>query len=297
MFIDPVLQEEFQRTGFVVVDLLAAAEAAELLDRLTRLEAVAPDWPAGGDATLRQSFFHPDPTYRAEVDTLGRAALTEALARLISGYRILAAGHFIKGPDTPAMNLHRDWTIVRNLETPSLNVWCPLMPVDERNGTLAVVPGSQALPNVESAGVSRFYAKYGETLKRRGERPSLQAGQAIIFDNRLMHWSTPNETGAPRHVLRGICMPEDERVVFYRLEVEAGGRRFEVLDVEDGGVLTGIPDDLELGVIQKKSLGYVPNLNRPLTLSQCERLLRHRKEGRPRRPMTGLRRWVSNLAG
>jgi len=299
MFKDPALQDDFERNGFVIVDLLGGSQAAELLESLIRLEADAPAWTPEGGETLRQSFFHPDSAYRAAVDKAGRGLLEEALARFVSGYRLLAAGHFIKGPHTPAMNLHRDWTVVRDPQFPSLNVWCPLVPVDERNGTLAVLPGSQALPNVESAGVPRFYAAYGEVLKTLCVRPSLAPGQTLIFDNRVMHWSTPNATEAPRHVLRGICMPADERMVFYRLDVDAGGRRFEIVDVEDGGVLSGIPDDLEMGSSRKRSLGYIPNTNRPLSRSECVRILRRQETGPVwhRGPLRALARWGTRLSG
>jgi len=273
-FRDPERQEALERQGFAVVPLFDEAEAAALLGQLEQLEREAPEAPMGRGEALRKSFFHPDLDYRNRVDALGREALAGPLAATLEGFRIVASGQFTKLPNAKEMGIHRDWTMMRDPALAALNIWCPLVPVDRHNGTLALLPGSHKLPNVETPGVRPFYNDYPDELKKRSVSFSLRPGEAVIFDNRLLHWSTANRTTEPRPVLRAVTVPEGERIVFYRLDEESGGSRFELLDIEEDGVLAQTPRQTEEGQLHgKRSLGFVANDNRSLSLRECEALL------------------------
>jgi len=296
IFRDPQRQETLERQGFLVVPLFGEAEAAGLLDRLERLEREAPEAPMPPDEALRKSFFHPDLDYRTRVDALGREALAGPLSELIDNYRIVACGQFTKRPNAKEMAIHRDWTMMRDPALAALNIWCPLVPVDRGNGTLALLPGSHRLPNVETPGVRPFYEDYPDALKKRSVSFALRPGEAVIFDNRLLHWSTANRTDEPRPVLRAVAVPEGERIVFYRLDQESGGKRFEILDIEEEGALAQTPRETEEGQISRRSLGFVANDNRPLSLRQCEALLG--VERRAPGPVAALvRRFAALVAG
>lgn len=296
VFRDSARQEAFERQGFALVRLFDGAQAAALLERLEALERRAPPVQLPPDEALRKSFFHPDLDYRTQVDAVGREALAGRLAEILDGYRIVACGQFTKRPHAKEMGLHRDWTMMRNPALPAVNIWCPLVPVDRSNGTLALLPGSHKLPNVEAPGVQPFYGGYAQALKKRSMSFALAPGEALIFDNRVLHWSTANRTGDPRPVLRAVAVPQEERIVFYRLDEESGGRRFELLDLEEDGVLTRTPRDTEEGKARQRSLGFVSNENRPLSLRECEALLA-RGAGRPGPVASLLRRFAAFVAG
>lgn len=273
IFVDPALQETFEAQGFAVVRLLSGAEAASLLDGLEALRRDAPPVELPPDEALVKSFFHTDADYRTGVDALVREALSAPFRTVVAGYRLAACGQFIKRPRAKEMGLHRDWTILRDPGLPALNIWCPLVEVGRSNGTLALLPGSHKLPNIETPGVEPFYAGYGEALKRGGVTFDLSAGEAVLFDNRILHWSTANATDRERPVLRAVSLPQSERIVFYRVEAESGGARFEIVDIEEDGALSATPRETEHGTIARKSLGFVANDNRSISLRECERLL------------------------
>jgi hypothetical protein len=295
VFLDQARQEAFERDGFAVVRLFDSAAAAALLDRLDSLQRGAPPVQLPPDEALLKSFFHPDAAYRTQVDSAGREALEEPLTAILDRYRIVACGHFTKRPNAAEMGLHRDWTMMRDPGQPALNIWCPLVPVGRSNGTLALLPGSHRLPNIETPGVEPFYGRYAQALKKRSVTFDLAPGEAILFDNRVLHWSTANATATPRPVLRAVAVPEDQRIVFYRLDSESGGRRFEILDAEEEGVLSVTPRDHEAGTTPRRSFGYVANDNRDISLRECKRLLGG--ERGPQGPVAALARRFAALIG
>ncbi len=98
------------------------------------------------------------------------------------------------------IDLHSDTTLLINHQLePHYAIWVPLLDVDEFNGTLTVIPRSH---RVRGAFFSATIACYHETCidwLRQFEIPiKLKAGQAVIFDNNILHNSTANKTDTDR---------------------------------------------------------------------------------------------------
>lgn len=289
VFRDEQIERTFNRDGFVIVRLLSADAAGSLLAELIAERASAPVSSGQG---LDQSFFNKDVAYRKRVDRLATAAIGPALDAVLADYRLSACGLVTKRAGGFPLNLHRDDAILRNRDQVVINTWCALGAVDAANGALAMLRGSHRLPNLEVRGTARFYEDYADTLKDWTEVVELGAGEAILFDNRLLHWSTPNSTNEARHALRAVSVPRDERLVFFKNDVESGGVRFEVLATEGDSAV-----DLTVGQVMRgeavvPSLGYVPNTNRPVSLAECAEILGRTlpppaAERAPRRTLAG----------
>jgi hypothetical protein len=273
VFADEARQQDYARQGFTIVRLLSTDAAADLWERIDAARRQRPTLARSEDF-LDQSFFDPDDAYRRQVDVLGTAAVQEALLSLAPGFRLVSCGIVIKQPGTGEMNIHRDRTVLADRSLSPLNAWCPLVDVDDGYGNLAVLPGSHTLPNVETQGVPRFYAPYGDALKKLSVSVPLKAGEAILFDNRLLHWSRPNRRDVPRPVLRTVAVPAASRIVFYKLDEASGGRRFALLDSEEGGATANAADDLPEGRVEARLLGYADNDTREVTLAECRAAVR-----------------------
>ena len=268
IFTDDARQEEFDRQGYIVVRLLSATDAAALLCRIEELRKTVVAGPGCADG-LDQSFCTPDADYRRRADEIVSEALREPLLSMIAGYRLAACGVMIKRPHAGEMDVHRDRTVHVEPDLPPVNAWCPLVDVDDSYGNLAMLPGSHKLPNIETKGVKRFYAAYDSALKRLSVSVPLSAGEAILFDNRLLHWSRPNRHDEHRPVLRAMAVPAESRIVFYKLDAENGGKRFEIVDAEAEGAVTHSPDDIATGLVPAPTIGFVVNENREVSLLEC----------------------------
>jgi hypothetical protein len=267
IFTDAALQEEFARRGFTKARLLSREAAAGLGAAIE--EARRGSSGESCTAGLDQSFCTTDADYRKRVDALGAAAIEQPLLALLRGYRLVASGAMIKLAGGSAMAIHRDRHVLADPEGVIVNAWCPLVDMAVGLGNLALLPGSHRLGNIETNGVHRFYEPYGDRLKPLCVSFPLEAGEAVLFDNRVLHWSHPNERQTARPVLRCVAAPAEGQLVFYRPDAASGGRRFELLDAEAESPVAHSPDDFVEGRVAAIHLGYVENTNREIGFAEC----------------------------
>jgi hypothetical protein len=112
----------------------------------------------------------------------------------------------------------------------SVTVWCAGEPMDEANGSIGVVPRSHERVDFMRAVNNRYYEVHAEVAAAIAERPvlTLAAGEAVIFDNRLVHFSPPNPSAAPRLAWRRTWPPAGEPVFHYWFDDEGNAHRLEV---------------------------------------------------------------------
>jgi ectoine hydroxylase-related dioxygenase (phytanoyl-CoA dioxygenase family) len=100
---------------------------------------------------------------------------------------------------------------------PYLTCWCPLDDVDERNGTIYVLPFSR-MPSREVID-HRYEGSGTELIGYFGDDPGdpiiVPAGSIVAFSTTLLHRSGPNTTDRPRRVY--VCQYSAEPIM---LDVE-----------------------------------------------------------------------------
>jgi ectoine hydroxylase-related dioxygenase (phytanoyl-CoA dioxygenase family) len=211
IFTDPELQQRFDRDGFVVVRLLSPDEV-KVVRR--RAEAVYEGRDVAADAESPKqdyhvSILHPDADYRRRAFELVREALAERIDRVVPGYRLLVGTLLIKPAGTDTLAVHRDWNMTTDPTDTNLNCWCALERVDSGNGAMGLIPGSHRIleENTEGPCISSFFLEYEQHLRRPSQVVSVDAGEAVIFDYRMLHWSCSNPTDVPRFALSAGCVP------------------------------------------------------------------------------------------
>jgi hypothetical protein len=274
IFLDPQRRQDWLAQGYSRVPVLTREEAAALLEELLAVRSRA-ELQATDHCQKRQgchsSFDDPNPEYRRRIFDIVRDTFMPRLASVIDDYRMTLGGIFVKTPGSAEVPLHSDWTFTTDPDQVTLNVWCPLVDVDDRNSGLRLVAGSHRLfEHIGAPGVAPYFADYEQELKERSALMDLRAGEAVIFDSNLLHWSRPNLSDDIRPAVAFICVPASATPAMYRKDGD--GRRFEVFDMSNGGFFAQTSDELFEGRIRGKSVGFVANRNRPLSHREYERL-------------------------
>lgn len=114
---------------------------------------------------------------------------------------------------------HQDWSIVDEAHFRSFNIWIPLVDTNEENGAIAVLPRSHRLVN-SYRGVNipdPFFNISDYTIKHHHVL-NMKAGEALLYDHRLLHASSINKTETPRLAVVFGIIPNEAEMRYYFME-------------------------------------------------------------------------------
>jgi len=255
---DPRLEAQLRDVGYVKVRLLdpdtLAATAAEL-DQLRPDDGFAPDGTGLNRSTYHCTFLDTNLEYKERAQELIRRVYQPLIDEYVIDYRILTGNFYVKMPGTGRFQIHQNWPTTEDLALTTLTVWAPFHDTDYTNGTLCVVPGSHKIvPDVASPQRPPFFASFEDELIDHHLVPmELEAGEALIFDDSLLHWSPENRSDAPRRAVQIETVPAEAPTVLYHLGEHDGAERWDLYEVDDRFFIDhsidqviGRPTDLEL---------------------------------------------------
>jgi hypothetical protein len=297
-FSDEAKHREMIERGYCTAPLLSAAEVAGLLDAVRRIRpSLEFDSPTTGSILYHASFLDPDLEYRRKAYEIVCEALTPKLKEMLPEYHPIAGGLLVKSAGTGEVGMHCDWTSTSDTADVNIAVWCPLVDVDDDNGALRVIPGSQKLvPNVVAARLGGYWTDYLDELKAMTEPVPLKAGEAIFFDVSLLHWSRTNSSSALRPVANLLFVHRDAQPVLY--VADEACERLEVFDMSEGRMIEHSASQLFRGDVQAPSLGSIANPNIRIPFDEFKRRLARRTGPQAPQPSGGpLRRWMSRMLG
>jgi thioesterase domain-containing protein/ectoine hydroxylase-related dioxygenase (phytanoyl-CoA dioxygenase family)/glycosyltransferase involved in cell wall biosynthesis len=226
---------EIETKGYAVIDFLDQSEVLNLLD-FYKKQSLPEDL---AESELAFSINSSDASYRKFVTHEIQKIFTSKLTSLTPNHRVAFCTFGRKKPNAShsGMPLHQDPSVVDESLLKSFGLWCPLVDVNEKNGCLQVVPKSHLL-NSKKRPLFVFdgfpYSK--ETLSIIQQQyltaVPMKAGQALIYDRRLLHGSPPNLTNFERVAAIGILVPKDDPIHFcYRGSQTPS--KIEVFEVDD----------------------------------------------------------------
>lgn len=224
---NPDLERTFLQQGYVVVPLLQRED-------VDRLYGLFMQHHEQFTQTFHTSHFSKDKGYKQEVHDTIASVLEPHLKGLLSDYLPVFGNFMIKQPDPDVfMPLHADWAYVNEAEFRSVAVWVPLVDTDEENGCLGVIPGSHRIMNaIRGPRIQQSsYSKDKDWVKELGVLLPMKAGEAVIYDHALMHYSPPNKSPFPRPALNLSLVPNGADMIHYC--VPEGSDNIEVYHVQD----------------------------------------------------------------
>jgi len=210
LFLDPELQAEFDREGFVILPLLGTAEVERLLEFYHSQDR--------GDARtppFHYSMDHPNSEYVRRVMHELIEVVGGALRPAMYDCQVVTASFVVKEAHPQGIvPPHQDWTFVDETRFRSATVWVPLVDVDFDNGALGAIHGSHLffpgqLRSSPSPQCKSLLSDHLWSIFPYLDVHPLRAGQAFIFDNATIHGSPPNVTSKPR-IAAGIGVTRAE---------------------------------------------------------------------------------------
>jgi ectoine hydroxylase-related dioxygenase (phytanoyl-CoA dioxygenase family) len=203
-FLDSTLQKDFERKGYVLFPSLLDAKKVETL--LSLFQKYQNEF----SGPFHTSHFSTDISYKKQVHDTIAAEVFPIIAPNLNGFVPLFGNFMIKNPDKHvAMDLHADWTYVDEGKFRSAAIWVPLIDTNEENGCLGVIEGSHQVTNGIRGPLIRQSSRQheGEWEKRYGKLLPMRAGDAIVYDHALLHYSPANKTIQPRPAINLSMAP------------------------------------------------------------------------------------------
>ena len=152
--------------------------------------------------------------YRKIVNNYVQQELKENLDEHFSGYKCLLGYFLYKKPSTAGgVFMHKDWTLIDEKKFAGYTIWIPLVDTSEENGCFQVVQGSH-IKDFRPRG-SFIQQEYADVNESDFKALPVLAGDAIIFDHRLLHASPPNRSDSDRLSVGLIVVPENATVIHY----------------------------------------------------------------------------------
>ena len=277
VFRDQALQDAFEKDGFVVVPFYNEAEIKELTELYYRMH---PQDEKG----FFPSTFSKDKNYRAVADTEIRRVCARAMEQYLQDIKVICGSFIVKSPGPEsAMCVHQDMTLVDESKYTGMNIWVPLTDLTPQNGALQILMGSHRLfPTYRGSTIPGIYEEVSEEIKTYLETLYLKAGEAVFFDQSIIHYSAANLSDKVRIVTNTFFTNKDANfnIGYWRKDF---GSKIELFE-EDDNFMTdfeqfghNIADRPKIG----KSLGLVDYNFPKISLEQLQRIYGKSEEKLP----------------
>lgn len=284
IFSDEDNQKKLLEKGYTIVPLLSADEVDYILKELKKLRPAFDFIPTGAfREDYHDSLSDNDIEYRRRTSGLIRDVFYPHISKLLCNYKVMLSGFFIKPPGKGDLSPHQHPPISTSLKDMPVIVWCPLVDVDEFNGNLQVVEGSHKIvAGVTGNGSQPFFINYNDLIKKHSKPIPLKAGECVIFDMNIIHWSGVNISKNHRISAAALCLPEEAKLAFYYQDMNTPEKGVEVFEVDrDFFIENNLVEMMNKRPDNVKSLGFLENKNRKISDKEFVKLLKRGTDLRP----------------
>lgn len=187
VFKDDETQACFERDGYVVLPFYTEEEMASLR---TLYHELHPKNEAG----FFPSTFSSDKEYRKVADKEIRRVCERSMNLYLQDFKTVLGAFIVKNPSADSgMCVHQDMSLVDESRFTGINIWVPLIDLTVKNGALFVLPGShRVFPTYRGSTIPEFFQEVNNEILDYLKPIEIKAGQAVFFDQSIIHFSPPN---------------------------------------------------------------------------------------------------------
>lgn len=243
VLVNDELESLFQKQGYVKIPFISAKEVAELkqmfFDTLPQSggQITSSDINADEEHLISYDFTFIDKNshYKRRVFEIIKEYFKPHMENLLLDYRPIIANYIRKKPNSGQVPLHQNWAFADEKKCTTISIWCPLVDSTIENGTLQVVPGSHKKfgeirgPMIpwELEGIKK------EIITKHLIPIETKAGDCIILDDSILHYSPINSTNDLRLAIQLICIPNEFPSIHYHMDPGNSSTEVNVLEVSD----------------------------------------------------------------
>jgi hypothetical protein len=187
------------------------------------------------------SVYSLDIPYRKRIFKEIDAILSPVYTALFQNYKSVLHSFIVKvNGDNSEFTLHQDSTGLDEFQFSPLSVWIPLQDTQLENGCLCVVPHSHRI-KVPYRGISFEgpFQNISETVRQYLHPIPMKAGDILLFDNRILHYSPANESTENRVVVMSGIFPKNATILSCYQDTTIENAPIEIYEQEPDFLLTG----------------------------------------------------------
>lgn len=187
VFKDEIHQNEFEKNGYIILPFYNK-------DEMEALKKLYYDLHPNNEAGFFPSTFSQDKNYRKTADEKIRAIGQRSIEHYCTDIRVVCGSFIVKNPSPESgMCVHQDMSLVDESIYTGINIWVPLVDLSVENGALFVLPGSHRIfPTYRGSSIPDFFCNVMDEMIDYLHPVLIRAGEAVFFDQSIIHFSPPN---------------------------------------------------------------------------------------------------------
>lgn len=208
-------QYQLDNEGYVIVPFYTDDDVKQLINFYN-------ETTHGNQSGFRPTTYFHDMDYRILASNKILSIAAPHLEKHLTNYKTYMGSFIVKHADNKSeLGVHQDMTLVDESKFMSINIWSPLCDTTPENGALYLIPKSHRIfPTYRNASISNIYDKHYNVVKNYMQAIYLKAGEAIFFDNSLLHFSPANFSNEIRIATNVFITHKDAAITICHLEKE-----------------------------------------------------------------------------
>ncbi|HEX2899972.1 MAG TPA: phytanoyl-CoA dioxygenase family protein [Bacteroidia bacterium] len=271
VFRDPNLQQRFDADGYVLLKQFLDKDKVERLkqayfDLLPEsggaMTGDETDFKSQSEITYDFTFIDRNWEYKQKVFDVIQAAFEQHYEPVLADYTPIIANFIRKGEDGGEVPLHQNWAFADEIKYSTVSIWVPLVDSTRANGTLEITPGShKRFGQFRGPMVPWECEKIKDEIIRDYMVPmEAEAGDCVILDDSVVHYSNINRTDGLRLTIQLILVPKATTSIHYHLDRAQSPDEVRILEVDRDFYMKfhpwKRPEGKEIGT-QKIELRYI----------------------------------------
>jgi ectoine hydroxylase-related dioxygenase (phytanoyl-CoA dioxygenase family) len=243
VFRNPELQQQFDADGYIFLKHFLSKNEVEQLkqayfDLLPEsggaMSGDETDFKSESEITYDFTFIDRNSAYKQKVFDVIHAAFAQHYEPILADYTPIIANFIRKGEDGGEVPLHQNWAFADEIKYSTVSIWVPLVDSSRINGTLEITPGShKRFGQFRGPMVPWECEKIKEEIIRDYMVPmDAEAGDCVILDDSVVHYSNINRTSGLRLTIQLILVPKATNSIHYHLDRTEAPDEVRILEVD-----------------------------------------------------------------